>query len=135
MRFFEVISLVRKNFIVDTGIRNMLLETSSPDLGHQLENIVYLELLRRGCQVSIGKLAEQELDFVTRGSHGDDSDSMIYYQVAASVMDPATLARELSSLQRIKDNHPKYLLTMDDIPARANYNGIVQRYLINWLLE
>ena len=124
-----------KYYIVDTGIRNMLLETSSVDLGHQLENIVYFELLRRGCRVSTGKLAEKEIDFVARGAHGDDSDRMSYYQVAASVMDPATLARELSSLQRIKDNHPKYLLTLDDIPVKANYDGIVQRYLIDWLLE
>ena len=120
-----------KYYIVDTGIRNMLLESSSPDLGHQLENIVYFELLRRGCRVSTGKLDEKELDFVT---HGDDSDKMSYYQVAASVMDPVTLARELSSLKKIKDNHPKYLLTLDDIPASANHDGIIQRYLIDWLL-
>jgi len=130
----QYLKTLGKYYIVDTGIRNMLLETSSPDLGHQLENIVYFELLRRGCRVCIGKLAEQELDFVARSTLGDDTDRMSYYQVAASLMDQTTLARELFSLQKIKDNHPKYLLTLDDIPVRANHNGIVQYYLIDWLL-
>ena len=58
-----------------------------------------------------------------------------YYQAAASVLDPAVLERELSSLKKIKDNHPKYLLSLDDIPARANHDGIIQRYLIDWLLD
>ncbi|MCL2138855.1 MAG: ATP-binding protein [Treponema sp.] len=122
-----------KYYIVDTGIRNMLLESSSPDLGHQLENIVYLELLRRGCRVSTGKLDEAEVDFVVSGVHGADGTG--YYQVAASVLDPDTLARELSSLRKINDNHPKYLLTLDDIPSRANHDGIIQMYLIDWLLD
>jgi len=118
-----------KYYIVDTGIRNMLLESSSPDIGHQLENIVYLELLRRGHRVSIGKLAEKEIDFVVT-----DTDSA-YYQVAASVLDPTTLARELEGLKKIKDNHPKFLLTLDDIPLKANHDGIVQINLIDWLLK
>ena len=126
-----------KYYIVDTGIRNMLLESSTPDIGHQIENIVYLELLRRGCRVSIGKVAEKEVDFVASGANNQDNDpgGLSYYQVATSVLDSNTLARELSSLQGIKDNHPKYLLTMDDIPSRANHGGIIQRYLVDWLLE
>jgi predicted AAA+ superfamily ATPase len=113
----------------------MLLESSAPDLGHQLENIVYLELLRRGCRVSTGKLAENEIDFVT--THGADADAggINYYQVSASVLDKNTLTREPSGLQKIKDNNPKDLLTLDDIPSRANHDGIMQRYLIDWLLE
>jgi uncharacterized protein len=118
-----------KYYIVDTGIRNMLLESSSPDLGHQLENIVYLELLRRNHRVSIGKLAEKEIDFVVTDT------SLAYYQVAVSVLDPATLARELEGLRKIKDNHPKYLLTLDDIPSLANHDGIIQMNLIDWLLK
>jgi predicted AAA+ superfamily ATPase len=122
-----------KYYIVDTGIRNMLLESSSPDLGHQLENIVYLELLRRGCRVSVGKFAEKEVDFVTVGA--ELRGGTAYYQIAASVLDPNTLARELAGLRQIRDNHPKYLLTLDDIPSQANYDGILQRNLIEWLLE
>ncbi|MCL1864766.1 MAG: ATP-binding protein [Spirochaetes bacterium] len=126
-----------KYYIVDTGIRNMLLESSSPDLGHQLENVVYLELLRRYRRVSIGKLAEKEIDFVAIGSKAEDDDSngTAYFQVAASVLDRNTLARELAGLQYIKDNHPKYLLTLDDIPAKANHDGIIQYNLIDWLLK
>jgi len=124
-----------KYYIVDTGIRNILLESSSPDLGHQLENIVFLELLRRGYRVSIGKLAEKEIDFVVTGTNAAETGGLAYYQVAASVLDPATLAREMEGLKKIKDNHPKYLLTLDDIPSRANHNGIIQLSLIDWLLK
>ena len=131
----QFLKTLGKYYIVDTGIRNMLLESSSPDLGHQLENIVYLELLRRGCSVSIGKLAEKEVDFVVTGIRGGKNETEIsYYQVAASVLDPNTLARELSVFQKIKDNNRKYLLTLDDIPPRANHDGIIQLYLIDWLL-
>ena len=133
----QYLKTLGKYYIVDTGVRNMLLESSSPDLGHQLENIVYLELLRRGYRVSTGKFAEKEIDFAVTGARTVDGDpgAMSYYQVAASVLDPNTLARELSALQKIRDDHPKYLLTLDDIPSRANHDGIMQRYLIDWLLE
>jgi len=131
----QYLKTLGKYYIVDTGIRNMLLESSTPDLGHQLENIVYLELLRRGCRVSIGKLAENEIDFVTTHNADADAGGINYYQVSASVLDKNTLTRELLGLQKIKDNNPKYLLTLDDIPSRANHDGIIQRYLIDWLLE
>jgi predicted AAA+ superfamily ATPase len=133
----QYLKTLGKYYIVDTGIRNMLLESSSPDLGHQLENIVYLELLRRGLRVSVGKLDEKEVDFIAAGAQAadDGSGGTAYYQVAASVMDQDTLERELSVLYKIRDNHPKYLLTLDDIPSMANHDGIIQRYLIDWLLE
>jgi predicted AAA+ superfamily ATPase len=118
-----------KYYIVDTGIRNMLLAGSSSDLGHLLENIVYLELLRRGYKVSIGKFAEKEVDFVALG------DEPAYYQVAASVLEAGTLQRELEALRRIPDNHPKYLLTLDDFPAPANHDGIRQLSIAEWLLN
>jgi len=126
-----------KYYIVDTGIRNMLLESSSPDLGHQLENILYFELLRRGNRVCIGKLAEEEVDFITMGAHAAEADSgaTAYYQVSTSVLNPDTLKRELAVLHNIRDNHPKYLLTLDDIPPKANHEGILQLNLIDWLLE
>ena len=133
----QYLKTLGKYYIVDTGIRNMLLESSSPDLGHQLENIVYLELLRRGMRVSVGKLDEKEVDFIATGAQAADDGpgGTVYYQVAASVMDQNTLERELSVLSKIRDNHPKYLLTLDDIPSTANHNGIIQRYLVDWLLE
>ena len=119
-----------KYYLVDTGLRNMLLSGSSADLGHQLENIVYLELLRRGNKVSIGKLAEKEVNFVT-----SNVDGICYYQVAASVLDENILARELASLQKIPDHHPKFLLTLDDIMPNANHNGIRQINVLDWLLD
>ncbi len=91
---------------------------------------MFLELLRRRHKVSIGKLAEKEVDFVAV-----DSDSVTYYQVAASVLDEDTLKRELDPLQKINDNHPKILLTLDEIGAGANYDGIRQYNLIDWLLN
>ena len=119
-----------KYYLVDTGLRNMLLSGSSPDLGHQLENIIYLELLRRGNKVSIGKLAAKEVDFVTSNAHG-----VCYYQVAVSVLDENTLARELAPLKKIPDNHPKFLLTLDDIVPSANHDGIRQINVLDWLLD
>jgi len=119
-----------KYYLVDTGLRNMLLTGSSADLGHQLENIVYLELLRRGNKVSIGKLAEKEVDFVT-----SSADGVCYYQVAASVLDKNTLERELAPLQKIPDHHPKFLLTLDDIMPNSNHDGIRQINVLDWLLD
>lgn len=119
-----------KYYLVDTGIRNLLLSGKSADLGHLLENIVYLELLRRGYKVNIGKLAEKEVDFVAADRNG-----VVYYQVSASVLDKNTLNRELEPLQNIRDNHPKILLTLDEIGADANHNGIRQLNVIDWLLQ
>jgi predicted AAA+ superfamily ATPase len=119
-----------KYYIVDTGIRNVLLTGGSSDLGHLLENVVYLELLRRGYKVSIGKLAEKEVDFVAA-----DRSGVVYYQVSASVVDQSTLRRELDVLQGIRDNHPKILLTLDEIGANTNHDGIRQLNVIDWLLQ
>ena len=119
-----------KYYMVDTGLRNLLLAGGSADLGHLIENIVFLELLRRRYKVNIGKLSEKEVDFVAASSDG-----VTYYQVAASVLDEATLKRELDPLRKINDNHPKLLLTLDEIGAGANYDGIRQYNLIDWLLD
>lgn len=119
-----------KYYMVDTGLRNLLLAGESADLGHLIENIVFLELLRRRYKVNIGKLSEKEVDFVAASSDG-----VTYYRVAASVLDEATLKRELDPLQKINDNHPKILLTLDEIGAGANYDGIRQYNLIDWLLD
>ncbi len=118
-----------KYYFVDIGIRNHILSHSAGDLGHILENVVYLELLRRKNKVNIGKLAEKEVDFVAMGMN-----EIEYYQVSASVLDEKTLERELSPLKEIKDNHPKILLTLDDIGNGTNYDGIKQINVIDWLL-
>lgn len=118
-----------KYYLVDTGIRNLLLTSTAADLGHLIENVVYLELLRRGNKVSIGKLAEKEVDFVASNAEG-----IAYYQVSATVLDETTLTRELEPLQKIPDHHPKVLLTLDEIGAGTNYDGIKQMNLLDWLL-
>lgn len=89
----------------------MLLGSKHADTGHILENVVYLELVRRGYSVYVGKVGDQEVDFVA-----ESRDGLAYYQVAASVRDASTLERELRALQRIHDNYPKYLLTLDEDP-------------------
>jgi len=118
-----------KYYIVDIGLRNLLLSSSAVDLGHLLENVVYLELIRRGYKVNIGKLADKEVDFVANKTNGIE-----YYQVSASVYDENTLKRELDPLQKISDNYPKFLLTLDDIMPNTNYEGIRQINIIDWLL-
>lgn len=112
---------------MDTGIRNLLLESAAADLGHLIENVVYLELLRRGNKVSIGKLADKEVDFVASNTEG-----ITYYQVSATVLDETTLTRELDPLQKIPDHYPKVFLTMDEIGAGTNYDGIKQVNLLSF---
>ena len=110
-------------------MRRMLLGKSSMDVGHILENVVYLELLRRGYQVYIGKVNELEVDFVAINQSGRR-----YYQVAASVRDQTTLKRELAPLQRISDHYPKFIITLDDDPD-GDYDGIRKVRALDWLLE
>ncbi|MBQ7262181.1 MAG: ATP-binding protein [Synergistaceae bacterium] len=117
-----------KYYVVDHGMRSMLLGTSSADVGRVLENVVYLESLRRGYQVYVGKVDELEVDLVLRGRRG-----MAYIQVAASVRDPGTLARELAPLKRIADNYPKAILTLDEDPE-ADYEGIRRANALEWLM-
>ena len=117
-----------KYYCCDTGLRNMILGTSNKDIGHQIENIVYLELLRRGYIVNIGKSGRgTEIDFIAVRNRRTE-----YYQVSATVLDENTLSRELEPLKQIKDNYPKFLITLDDYIT--NYNGIEQFNLIDWLL-
>ena len=106
-----------------------MISQSATDLGHLLENVIYLELLRRKNRVNIGKLAEKEVDFIATNMN-----EVEYYQVSASVLDEKTLERELAPLQEIKDNYPKTLLTLDDIGNGTNYEGIKQINIIEWLL-
>lgn len=125
----QYLKTLGKYYIADTGLRRILTAESTADLGHLLENIVYLELKRRNMRVNIGKVAEYEVDFVA-----ENGEEVTYYQVSASVLDEKTKERELRVLQKIKDNHSKILLTLDVVGANANYDGIRQYNLIDWLL-
>ena len=119
-----------KYYAVDTGLRSYLLgKKANTDMGHILENVVYLELLRRGYKVYVGKVDEYEVDFVA-----ENRDGIKYYQVALSVRDEKVLERELRSLERTGDYYPKYLLTLD-VDLEADYNGIVKKNVVDWLLE
>ena len=118
-----------KYYIVDNGIRNALLGFRGGDYGHVLENIVYMELLRRGYQVGVGKLGTLEVDFVAV-----KAEEKVYYQVAASVTDETTLQRELAPLQKIPDQYEKVLLTMDRSYIK-DYDGIKNVNIIDFLLK
>ncbi|MGV7976790.1 MAG: ATP-binding protein [Anaerolineaceae bacterium] len=126
----NLLKTLSKYYIVDTGLRNFLLSNASPDLGHQIENIVYFELLRRNYKVNVGKVDDKEVDFVA-----SDGNQLVYFQVATTVLSEETLSRELQPYRAIPDNFPRMLLTLDDIPAYANHEGVHQIYLLDWLLE
>ncbi len=118
-----------KYYSVDTGLRSYLLgKKADSDMGHILENIVYLELLRRGYRVYVGKVDDMEIDFVA-----ESRDGLKYFQVALSVRDEKVLERELRSLQKTGDHYPKYLITMD-MDLSSDYNGITKVNVIDWLL-
>lgn len=118
-----------KYYICDIGLRSFLLGNKGGDAGYVLENVVYLELLRRGYDVYVGKVGDKEVDFVAI-----KQDTVEYYQVALTVRDENKLKTELASLQAISDHNPKYLLTLDDDPP-ANHNGIRQINAIDFLME
>lgn len=120
-----------KYYLPDIGLRYYLLGSKTADVGHILENIVSLELLRRNYEVHIGKVGQAEVDFIAIGEEGEE-----YSQVAYTVIDPdgATLARELASLDAIKDHNPQYLLTVDFTPM-TSHNGIKQINVLEWLLR
>jgi len=118
-----------KYYAVDVALRYFLLGSKGADSGHILENVVYLELLRRGNKVNVCKVGEKEVDFITENIRGT-----AYYQVAETVRGRETLAREISSLNAIKDHHPKFLLTRDYEPMKT-HNGILQMNVLEWLLK
>lgn len=120
---------LEKYYIVDMGIRNQLTGLRNTDYGHVLENLVYLELLRRGFEVTIGKVGTLEVDFVAT-----KADEIVYYQVSATILDEKTRERELRPLQSISDNYPKYILTMDQTIFN-DYSGIKVKNIIDFLLE
>ena len=120
---------LEKYYVVDTGIRNELLSFKDGDYGHMLENLVYLELLRRGYDVSVGKIDNLEIDFVAQ-----NYDEKIYYQVSASILDENTKKRELNPFDHIPDHYEKVILTMDRTPIK-DFNGIKNINIIDFLLQ
>lgn len=126
----NLLTVLNKYYVADLGLRQLLLAKPNQDQGHILENIVYLELIRRGYDVYIGHMKQGEIDFVAK-----NSDGISYFQVAATVLDKSTLDRELSPFTKLEDHYPKYLLTFDEIGAKADYNGIKQLNVLDWLLS
>ncbi len=124
----QFLKTLGKYYLVDIGLRRMLLGSRSFDAGRILENIVYLELLHRQKKVYVGKNDNLEVDFVAI-----DENNIAYYQVAATVRDESTLKRELASLQQINDQYPKYILTLDDDPV-ADYDGIKRINALKWMM-
>ena len=124
----QYLKTLEKYYVVDIGLRYMLLGTRNIDTGHILENVIYLELLRRGYEVYVGKVNNLEVDFVAMNSRG-----ITYFQISATVRDANTLERELKPLQSITDHYPKYLLTLDDDPE-SDFDGIRKANALDWLL-
>ena len=118
-----------KYYVVDVGFRRALVRGRESDAGRLLENVVYLELLRRGCTVYVGDVAGGEVDFVAMCGC-----EVEYFQVSATTLDETTLARELGPFRRLSDNYPKTLLTLDDVFSTADYSGVKKRNVIDWLL-
>ena len=124
----SLLKTLGKYYISDTGIRNILLGFRNINEGHLLENVVYLELLRRGYKVSIGKTYEYEVDFVA-----ENPNEIIYLQVSLSINNEEVKNREIRSLENIKDNYEKIILTMDKT-INQDFKGIKVINIIDWLL-
>ena len=124
-----IMKTYRKLYIADLGLRRYLLARKNYDLGFSLENVVYLELLRRGYRVSVGKVKDMQVDFVAR-----KDDRTEYYQVTANMTDENTFEREKRPLRLIADNYPKTILTLDRFTL-GNYEGIEVRNAADWLMQ
>ncbi len=125
----KLLKTLGKNYICDMGFRNLLLGYRNADQGHILENIVFLELLRREYRVYIGKVGETEVDFVC-----EKANDKLYIQVTESMQSPETRERELRPLRMIPDNYEKMILSMDRNYI-TSYDGIKSLYLIDWLAD
>lgn len=128
LRGKRILKLQEKYYGVDMGMRRMVLSGRQCDRGRILENVVFLELKRRYKNVYIGKVGDLEIDFIIEEAHG-----YRYYQVAETAAPSTTLDRELRALRSTQDDHPKYLLTMDDVDE-ISHQGIHQVNVIDWLL-
>jgi len=125
----QLLKANKKYYIVDMGIRNHILPRRNYDIGFSLENIVYLELLRRGYRVTVGKAGNTEVDFVA-----EKQGTSTYFQVTADMTAKETFDREMKPFENIRDNYEKIILTADRLSI-GNYNGIKVENLIDWLLE
>ena len=125
----EFLSTLSKYYVTDLGLRQMILGNRNIDMGHILENVIYLELLRRKGNVYVGQFDKNEIDFVVINSN-----EIEYYQVALTVLDENTLKRELDAFKNVKDNYPKYLITLDDVMVNTDYDGIKVVNALEWLL-
>ena len=125
----QLLKTLGKNYLVDMGFRNLLLGYRDADRGHIIENIIFLELLRRHYRVYIGKVGENEIDFIA-----ENPEEKIYIQVTESMQSPETRQRELRPLQMIPDNYEKIILSMDR-SFITSYDGIKSINLIDWLLS
>ena len=125
----QYLKTLEKYYMVDVGLRNAMLgSTGNTDVGHILENVIYLELIRRGYKVYVGKVDNLEVDFVAKRGI-----EVKYIQVAATVREESTLERELKPLKKIKDNYPKYILTLD-VDTEASYDGIIRMNALDYLM-
>ena len=125
----QLLKMNQKIYIVDLAIRRYLVQRSNYDLGFSLENVIFLELLRRGYKVNIGKLGTTEVDFVAKKDN-----RLVYFQVSASLADESTFKREITPLKNINDNYPKIILTLDRF-SLGDYEGIEVMNAVDWLLE
>lgn len=127
----KILTTNDKYYAVDLGLRQLLLaDKTDSDIGHRLENVVFLELLKRNeGQVLVGKADETEVDFIVQKPNGE----RVYYQVAYHTDTPETLHRELAPFTKIRDNYPKVLLSLDLVPEE--YSGIKKLNLVDWLME
>lgn len=125
----EYLRTLGKYYIVDIGLRNYLLGFRNRDSGHAIENVVYFELLRRGYDVAIGKIDNQEVDFIAT-----TADDKLYIQVTESMQSEDVRKRELSPLQKIRDNYEKIVLSLEP-GLDASYDGIKSLNLVDWLLD
>ncbi|MDY4996313.1 MAG: ATP-binding protein [Bacilli bacterium] len=128
IRSKSLLKTLGKYYISDTGIRNIILGFRNIDEGHLLENVVYLELLRRGYRVNIGKTNDYEVNFVA-----ENPNDIKYFQVTKTLLSDEVKEREIRSLESIDDNYEKIILTMDK-PISRDYNGIKVMNIIEWLL-
>lgn len=126
----ELLNSISKYYVCDVAMRNMLVRGKDTDIGHILENLVYLELRRRGFEVYVGQYGtDGEVDFVAiKDGHPE------YYQVAQTTLEDSVLQRELAPLRKIQDNFPKYLITLDEIFGEMNYEGIQKKNALKWML-
>ena len=125
----EYLRTLGKYYIVDIGLRNFLLGFRNRDSGHAIENVVYFELLRRGYDVAIGKIDDQEVDFIAT-----TVDDKLYIQVTQSMQSEDVRKRELAPLQKIRDNYEKIVLSLEP-GLDASYDGIKSLNLVDWLLD